>query len=180
MNWKKLYDTLYLEGYHSKELNIGSDLVKFVVDVYGDDFDSILDIGCSQGLAVKKYQELGKDAYGVDISEVAIKKSKELGIENCFNSSIIKTPFKDKQFDAVVSTDVLEHLGPEQISKAVKEILRITKKYLFLKISKGPEGNIKIIIIWKIFILLYLLKENGLIFLLKVKKQNILVVVKKY
>jgi ubiquinone/menaquinone biosynthesis C-methylase UbiE len=148
MNYKKLYNILYKEGYHIDILtNIGSKFVNHLVDSY--QFDSILDVGCSQGLAVQQYQISGKDAYGIDISKIGVDKAKELGINNCKVASILNIPFDDNNFDAVSSSDVLEHLEESDVEKAINEICRVSKKYLFLKIASKKEGNRKWIAIIK-------------------------------
>ena len=143
MDYAKLYNTLYFEGYHIGDeiVNIGKDFVNLIFQNY--DFKSILDVGCSQGLAVQQYQELEIDAYGMDVALLGIEKSKELGIKNCVQGSIVNIPFKTNRFDAVVSTDVLEHLEPEDLEKGLYEVCRVAKKYLFLKIAQKKEGNKK-------------------------------------
>ncbi len=140
MNYKKLYDILYSEGYHiSKLKNMGLMFVDYICQKYN--FNSILDVGCSQGLTVQEYQKKGKIAYGIDVSEIAINKSKELGIANCVTASVINIPFEDKKFDAVITCDVLEHLEKIDLKQAIDEIIRVTKKYLFIKVAIGPEKN---------------------------------------
>ena len=47
------------------------------------------------------------------------------------------------QVEAIVSSDVLEHLSPEDVQKALKEINRVSSKYLFLQIAKSKEGVTK-------------------------------------
>lgn len=140
MDYTKVYTKLYELGYHIKEkTNIGEKLAESLMKKY--DFKSILDVGCSQGLAVKKYQESGIDSYGIDVSERAIKESKKLKIRNCQVASVLELPCNDNTFDAIVSTDVLEHLEPNDIKKALNEINRSASKYLFLQIAKSKEGR---------------------------------------
>jgi 2-polyprenyl-3-methyl-5-hydroxy-6-metoxy-1,4-benzoquinol methylase len=117
MNYKKLYDTLYANGYHDDGTNIGKGLVNLITQSYK--FDTILDIGCSQGYAVQKYQESNIKAHGIDISDVAIKKAHELGNTTCQQGSVLDIPHDDNSFEAVVSSDVLEHLEKKDIPKAI-------------------------------------------------------------
>ena len=141
MNYKKLYDTLYLNGYHEDGTNIGKGLVEYLTDNF--EFKTILDIGCSQGYAVQEYINKDKKAYGIDISEIAIEKAHSLDIMSCFQGSVTSIPFSDNMFEAVVTSDVLEHLEEQDIKIAIKEILRVATKYLFIKVSHLPEGNKK-------------------------------------
>lgn len=142
MNYRKLYNILYSEGYHiDVPTNIGSKYVDILCQDYK--FKSILDIGCSQGIAVQLYQLRGKDAHGIDISKVGIDKAKEMGIKNCKVGSMLNIPYEDNFFETCTSSDVLEHLDPKDIDKALSEVCRISSKYLFLKIATKKEGNRK-------------------------------------
>lgn len=140
MDYTKLYDELYQLGYHRDGTNIGLQYVDWIIENYP--FVSILDVGCSQGKAVQQYALRGYEAYGIDISPTAIRMSKKIvREENTKVGSVLEIPYGDKQFDAVVSTDVLEHLEPEDVDKALFELVRVTKTYLFLRISKSVEGR---------------------------------------
>ena len=142
MDYKKLYTTLYEEGYHIDELtNIGKGLVNTIVENY--EFTSILDVGCSNGLAVMEYKKNNKNAFGIDVSEIAIKKAQEFGLTSCIQSSVTEIPFERDKFEALVSSDVLEHLEPEDVLKALGEVNRVASKYLFLQIAKSKEGVTK-------------------------------------
>jgi ubiquinone/menaquinone biosynthesis C-methylase UbiE len=104
-------------------------------------FNSILEIGCSNGLAVQKFRKNKKYAWGLDASDVAIRVCCNKGIVQCVYASAHKIPFKDKLFDAVFSSDVLEHLEESEANMAIYEICRVTKKYLFLLIDDKLERN---------------------------------------
>ncbi len=54
--------------------------------------------------------------------------------------SILKIPFENKSFDVVVCTDVLEHINPRKQDKAINELLRITKKNLYISVPTGKES----------------------------------------
>ena len=137
MNYKQLYDELYEKGYQSS-VNIGADFVEFLCNNY--DFESILDVGCSQGKALKLYKKKGKRVFGVDIAEKAIEICKSKGLVNCEVAPAMILPFKRNSVDAVVTTDVLEHLTRDDIIKAIWSICRVTRKWVFIKVAKGPEG----------------------------------------
>ena len=70
----------------------------------------VLDYGCSKGYVVRALRLLGIDAWGVDISEYAIKHCDSEVRDYCalFSESNL-TPFKQK-FDWVITKDVLEHV----------------------------------------------------------------------
>jgi len=139
MDYYKVYDFLYRKGYHKDLKNHGIKYVDYITDNYK--FSSLLEIGCSQGMAVKKFIEKGIEGYGVDVSTTAIQESKTIGLSTCQVATAVELPFEDNKFDAVFSCDVLEHLIPEDAEQAIKEIKRVSKKYLFLKIAYGKEIN---------------------------------------
>lgn len=142
MDYKYIYDELYKLGYHSKGKNHGAGFLKYFVNNYK--FNTILEVGCANGVAVRDFHKYGKVAYGIDVSDIAIRYCTEITkTRNCIEGSVVNIPFKNKFFDAVFSCDVLEHLRPDDITGAIREIVRVVKSpgYLFLKISPEIEQN---------------------------------------
>jgi len=89
----------------------------------------LLDVGCARGYYlsnVKRDTELS--VFGLDISSTAIEDCKNKGINDVIVSSATKISYPNNFFDIVHSSDVLEHLFPQDRSVAVKEIYRILKK----------------------------------------------------
>jgi len=138
-DYKTIYHRLYETGYHSGGLNHGARMADPIIENY--DFESVLDIGCSQGLAVKKFQDAGKRACGIDVSKKAIEMAREMNVEGCVMASATDIPFGDDEFDAVYTTDMLEHLSEDDVPKAAAEICRVAKKYIFANIAFVPEKN---------------------------------------
>lgn len=102
----------------------------------------IIDLGCGRGTArdmFKKYKEY----VGVDIAgQHIIEMQKEAGPNDTFiMGNICDLPFEDNYFDVGVCVDVLEHIPPEFIEQAVKEILRVCKN-LIVSISTIPSKNL--------------------------------------
>ncbi|OGH42339.1 MAG: hypothetical protein A3H79_01135 [Candidatus Levybacteria bacterium RIFCSPLOWO2_02_FULL_36_8b] len=101
--------------------------------------ESILDAGCGEGFTIDKLKEngIGKKIEGVEYSKDAILLGKKL-----FPNLIIKQgstyelPYKDNSFNLVICTEVLEHL--EKPSEALKEILRVSGKYLIISVPNEP------------------------------------------
>eukprot|EP00958_Prasinococcus_capsulatus_P027732 scaffold5807_cov412-Prasinococcus_capsulatus_cf.AAC.10 len=44
-------------------------------------------------------------------------------------------PYEDNSFDLVFSADVLEHIHPEEVDQVVSELVRVSRRHLFLSIS---------------------------------------------
>lgn len=78
---------------------------------------TILDVGCATGylgLAIKKK---GNRVYGIEISEKAAKKAKEV-LDDVIVGNIeeINIPYPTEYFDIIICSDILEHLiAPEQV-----------------------------------------------------------------
>jgi len=143
MKHKSLYDDLYTSGYHNKfgfthsKPLIGK-MAKFIKPG-----KKILDAGCSNGTAVKLMLDKGYDAHGVDISDIAIKLTKANNVPNCKVSSVTKIDYPRNSFHALLCTDVLEHIDPDEATMVESEFRRILKSKgtLFLNIALKKEIN---------------------------------------
>lgn len=120
MSTKELYDQKYFddrrkgEQYRIKIRRMFNAIVPY-------DPKSVLDVGCGNGFLVKRLNESGFYAEGVDFSEYAGSE-----IPNKFTQcDAKKLPFEDKQFDLVVSADFLEHIPEEELGQVVSEMERV-------------------------------------------------------
>ncbi|MDP3973624.1 MAG: class I SAM-dependent methyltransferase [Candidatus Daviesbacteria bacterium] len=86
----------------------------------------VLDVGCGDGVIADYLQRnVNVKVIGIDISEEAIKKARNLGIEAKVLNSEDKFPFKDNTFDAVFWGDNIEHLfNPTSCAKEIKRVLK--------------------------------------------------------
>ena len=75
---------------------------------------AVLDLGCGNGAIARRLLHEGFDAYGVDASEtgIALANARAPGRFFLLDVSTGKLPAQlvDKQFDVVISTEVIEHL----------------------------------------------------------------------
>ena len=109
---------------------------------------SVLDVGCSHGYAVSWLWRHGIKASGLDVSSIAISKAKAARGEEpsqcvppCFaQGSATLLPWGDGAFDAIMSTDVLEHLEADEVTPALKELTRVAGKMLVLKIASRGDA----------------------------------------
>lgn len=87
----------------------------------------ILDIGCGAGVFIRsiKHERGDWECYGADISRTAIAEAQKAGDGvryACFDG---RMPYADNEFDAVMFTDVLEHV--EDPDSFMKECARVLK-----------------------------------------------------
>lgn len=142
-----LYNELYENGYHSEE-NLShskifyNNIIAFLSD---KEKPSILDIGCSIGNTVKHFQDLNYTCFGVDISEIAINKCKERKIKNCYQSESHNICLPSNNFDAIICTDVLEHVQDHNLENTIKEFYRLIKDNgnCYIRICLNVEQNRK-------------------------------------
>jgi len=128
---KKIWDRLQ-PGYYANS-NLGQKLWQYfkfraISRALPKKTERLLDIGCADGYFLKKVGDFlpKTKIYGVDISEKLIRAGKlKYPKINFVVADAHALPFKDKQFDLVLSTESLEHfLSP---SKALSEMKRVTK-----------------------------------------------------
>jgi uridylate kinase len=93
-----------------------------------------LDVGCGTGIMVKILRRLGVDAYGVEISDDALKLADKSIVPFLQKADILKLPFDKDEFDLVVTFDVLEHVDRIKINKAINETIRVSKKLILHKV----------------------------------------------
>jgi len=107
--------------------------------------DLVLDIGCGEGRhSLGLYVDREVNAIGIDLStedlKIAKSRIKDFTVTDTNKSScafgvgdIQSLPFKDNTYDAVICSEVLEHL--ESLDNAVSEIVRVLKPGGVLAVS---------------------------------------------
>ena len=85
----------------------------------------MLDLGCGPGVLLEDLKKEGAIISGIDIFSSAVDFCKSRGL-NVKKADAIKLPFKEKNFDGVLSIDLLEHIENE--NRLLKEVKRILKK----------------------------------------------------
>ena len=93
----------------------------------------ILEVGANVGVQLSLLQNMGcRNLYGIELQSYAVElaKSRTQNI-NIIQGSAFDIPFKDKYFDLVFTSGVLIHIHPDDVSEAMAEIHRCTKKYIW-------------------------------------------------
>lgn len=93
----------------------------------------ILEVGSNIGNQLICLQKLGfKNLYGIEPQDYAIEFSRKSAIGiNIMRGNIFDIPFKDEYFDLVFTSGVLIHISPQDIHKAMKEIYRCARRYIW-------------------------------------------------
>ncbi len=114
--------------------------------------ESVLDIGCGTGtLAIAAKRRVGPagSVNGVDASPEmlarAARKANKAGTEVAFKNGVVEAlPFPDGQFDAVLSTVMLHHLGHKARQQCAREVRRVLKpggRVLAVDFARPAEGR---------------------------------------
>lgn len=100
---------------------------------------SVLELGCARGYLVKKFQDLGIPASGLEISHHCLLTRAADGIVEW---DICNTPWpiNDKVFDMCISLAVMEHIPEQHLPAIISEIDRVSKRGLH-GIDLGDKDN---------------------------------------
>lgn len=92
---------------------------------------TVIDIGCGEGYLANQIKGfVSAKTFVADISHSAIKRAGQIYGINGVVADIHNMPFRDKSFDLVTCTEVIEHLTDPQA--AVRELERIANKMLLV------------------------------------------------
>lgn len=108
-----------------------------------------LDLGCGIGRHVRFMDDMGIEAYGIDLSQVAIDEARRIceqegrsRLRDSFQiGSITDMPYPDDHFDFIVSHGVLDSLPFELAREAMAEAGRTLRAdgYFYLDLISGDD-----------------------------------------
>jgi len=145
-SYQSVYDKTWTEGGYPRQSCWGC---RFAVDVISKlQVHTILDAGTGNGALVRLMREHGKNAYGIELSRAVLEAECPDMLQKGFVEPGILTnlPYEDNSFDLVFSADVLEHIHPEEAEQVISELVRVSRRHVFLSISlkghtKATAGN---------------------------------------
>lgn len=92
---------------------------------------SVLEIGCSAGNDLKLFPD-EMNVNGIDASNIAITLAKENLPKFSFKAgNITSIPFENDSIDLVFTRNLFNHLDDQDSKKAIDELFRVSKKYIF-------------------------------------------------
>jgi SAM-dependent methyltransferase len=105
-----------------------------MIDLLGIKRDqSVLDFGCAKGYLVRALRMLYRDAWGVDISDYALKHVDPEVKMYCHPVSALR-----REFDFCIAKDVFEHIPVDELKGVLESI---NAKILFAIIPLGGKGK---------------------------------------
>jgi len=143
--WDKIYsefeknDPAGIEFYSRLEKNILKYLKKG---------DSIIEVGCGSGFMVSRFQK-NHHSVGLDLNKRPLEVAKnKFKVKKLIRANMLKMPIKDNSFNVVWNEGVIEHFKKDKALDAVKEMKRISKKYVIIAVpNKSPIYIIRKIIL---------------------------------
>lgn len=104
-----------------------------VLRPYLSETNSLLEVG-SGSIGIGKFHR--RPFVGCDVEFLFRPKAPMLAIK----ASATNLPFEDKSFDAVVVSDVLEHVPPDVRLDVIRESLRVTRRIAVFGFPSGREA----------------------------------------
>jgi len=101
--------------------------------------NKVIDVGCGEGFGLRNLKEnnIGKQYLGIDASSKALKLGKKINPGFSYlKGDIYRLPVKQNAAELVMCCEVLEHL--ERPEEALRELKRISKKYVLLSVPYEP------------------------------------------
>ena len=93
----------------------------------------VLDVGCGRGEILRHVHRLGARAFGLDYASVAVQMSRDLANSESgeaigvYQSNAQALPLLDASFDRALLLDIVEHLYPQELDRALAEVYRVLK-----------------------------------------------------
>jgi len=130
----------YEERWHARDLSETEEQrIDVTISSIPSSCNAILDIGCGDGRLSGRISRSRK-VIAYDLSITALKRSPS---PKCCGSAH-QLPFRDRSFDLVLSTEMLEHLPPRFYCSTIEEMARVANKYILITVpnSENLDENI--------------------------------------
>lgn len=99
-----------------------------IVNLVPRTVETILDVGCGEGLITNPLGQMGFSITGCDISFPSLQYVNSSKTQ----ATLEILPFKDDSFDLVVCTSVFEHLPGDLLYQSVSEFQRVARQYILI------------------------------------------------
>jgi len=140
--WDSLNDKSILSGHQNSIAKHRIEIVSRLIPNWA----KVLDIGFGSATLEKRLKESRKklNLSGLDISDLSVKRARKMFSDWTFKKgSILNIPFNRNSFEYVLALEVLEHIKPSCLFRALNEIKRVLVKNGFLIVSVPLNEGLK-------------------------------------
>jgi len=100
---------------------------------------SALDVGCASCIMYLLLIKRGISYFGVDITKKFLDHAKKIYPNiKVRQGSILDLPFSVRSFDTVFCKSLMLHLNPEDMPKAIAEMMRVASRYAIIGFRRAP------------------------------------------
>lgn len=105
-------------------------MVEILMRKWGRKPNKVVDFGCAEGWLVKHLRNRGIEAFGVDVSEYAIRKGVVEGVLSKPRIYVDRVEYEDtcKNCEWVVSFETLEHIEERNVVKYIESFRAMSKR----------------------------------------------------
>ena len=131
-SWEKLGDCF--DNNYSLDFPWRERVIQRLLD-YDNEVDSMLDVACCVGWYIEKLRRRGFRAkyQGVDVTPNFVKRARRANPDEKFEvGDIRRLRWGDEAFDLVFAGGVLMHLDPADFFRAMSELFRVARKFVFI------------------------------------------------
>ena len=95
---------------------------------FPDAAKTVLDVGCGTCWMLESLRSKWDYAVGADYTIEGLKRAKLPRVQ----ASGFALPFRDDSFDLILCAEVIEHLNDEDLARLLRELFRVSSKYLLI------------------------------------------------
>ncbi|WP_449085734.1 methyltransferase domain-containing protein [Rhizobium sp. A37_96] len=117
-----------------------SRLVDLILQSCG--YGKLLECGNGTDSLLLPLLERGVDAYAVEQSEADVSRINAVLPGRGIEGSPQKLPFPDEHFETVISIGCLEKLAVEDVATALRELYRVSSRFVFLRVATGQSPEV--------------------------------------
>jgi ubiquinone/menaquinone biosynthesis C-methylase UbiE len=139
-------------GNHTQKYTAKNPAIRYLTERWVDRLEGILDriaadsatstkqaleVGCGEGVIAEKLQRRWDEVVGLDLPDAGLRADwRTRPGPHYLHASAHELPFEDKQFDVIVSVEVLEHLIDPV--KGLREMARVGRGHLVVSVPREP------------------------------------------